>query len=65
MEEKRDKNRGIYATYSKRIKDISAKNILVIDVKKLAEYVDFDEEEIPYEELKNRFRRAAATVALY
>lgn len=65
MEDKKDKNLGIYALYSKRIKEISEQKILVINVEKLSKYVDFDEEEVSYEELKNRFRRAAASVALY
>ena len=57
-----DINEGIYAQYSKFIKEQKNDNKLVIDVEKLAECVDFSE--MPREELERRCKRAAASVAL-
>lgn len=57
-----DLNEGIYAQYSKYIKERRSENKYVIDVEKLADYVDFSE--MPREELERRCKRAAASVAL-
>lgn len=62
---KDDVNLGIYSQYSKRIREISNKNVLVINVEKLMDYIDITENEMSYEELAKRFKRAAATVSLY
>lgn len=62
---KDDVNLGIYSQYSKRIKEISNKNVLVINVEKLMDCIEITENEMSYEELAKRFKRAAATVSLY
>lgn len=54
---------GIYSKLSQRIKEISDQDILVINVRTLAEYIDISE--MDPAEKDRRLKQAMASVALY